>query len=262
MRNKVYKELIEPFRNYSCFREMKSRISYLTLQNYLEIQQKGGYKEVKTYKYMGFRFRTALTKNEEEIFFMIDKNNRCFILKIDLEYPGLAILEGFGNEPKCSVPKLPKDGGGTIMMYFLLNYVKRFLPDVKKIELTDNSRIKCGDREVNLFDLYTLITGISWYGKFGFIPSGKESKKEYRNNYKIMNKIKTSDVWLDLGKILKKYGIKKNDGLLKNDLKKMFKINCKYYRKIFKYMLKKYDLTSMYGENFILKMDNYNPVTR
>lgn len=262
MRNKVYKELIEPFMGYSCFKEMKSRISYLTLQNYLEIQQKGGYKEVKTYKYMGFRFRTALTKDEEEIFFMIDKNNRCFILKIDLEYPGLAILEGFGNEPKCSVPKLPKDGGGTIMMYFLLNYVKRFLPDVERIELTDNSRIKCGKEDVYLCELYTLTTGITWYGKFGFMPSGKESKKKYRNNYKIMNKIKTSDVWLDLGKIFEKYGIKKNDGLLKNDLKKMFKINCKYFYKINKYLYFNTKLIGLYGKNYILKMDNYNPVTR
>ena len=148
------------------------------------------------------------------------------------------------------------------MMYFLLNYVKRFLPDIKRIELTDNSRIKCRDREVNLFDLYTLISGISLYGKFGFMPSGKESKKEYINNYKIMNKIKTSDVWSDLGKILKKYGIEKNDGLLKNDLKKMFKIDCKYYKNIIIYMLKKYDLISMYGENFILQMKNYKPKFR
>ena len=43
MRKKVYKELIEPFVRYSCFKEMKSRISYLTLQNYVEIQQKGGH---------------------------------------------------------------------------------------------------------------------------------------------------------------------------------------------------------------------------
>jgi hypothetical protein len=77
-----------------------------------------------------------------------------------------------------------------------------------------------------------------------------------------MNKIKTSDVWLDLGKILKKCGIENNNGLLKNDLKKMFKIDCKYYNKIFKYMLKKYDLTSMYGQNFILYMKNYKPKIR
>jgi hypothetical protein len=115
---------------------MKSRLSYLTLQNYNEIQQKGGYQKIKTYKYKDFNFKTILTKDKDEVLFMIYKNNRCFVLKIDLEYPGLAILEGFGNEPKCSVPKLPKDGGGTIMMYFLLNYVKRFLPDIKRIELT------------------------------------------------------------------------------------------------------------------------------
>jgi hypothetical protein len=64
-------------------------------------------------------------------------------------------------------------------VFFLLNYVKKFLPDIKRIELTDNSRIKCGDRDVNLFDLFdlfTLIMGISWYGKFGFILSNKELK--------------------------------------------------------------------------------------
>ena len=261
MRKKIYNKLIETFMDYSCFNEIKSRISYLTLQNYVEIQQKGGYKKIKTYKYLDYRFRTVLTGNEEEVLFMIDKNNRCFILKIDLEYPGLAILEGFGNEPKCSVPKLPKDGGGSIMICFLLDYVKRYLPNIKKIELTDNSKIRCGETKVNLFDLYTLTNGISWYGKFGFVPENREMRKYYKKNYYIMNKIRTSNVWLDIKEILKKYKIKNNNGLLKNDLKKIFKIDCRYYNKIFKYLLRKYDLTSMYGENFILYMKNYKSKT-
>lgn len=262
MRNKVYKELIEPFRNYSCFREMKSRISYLTLQNYVEIQQKGGYKEVKTYKYMGFRFRTALTKDEEEIFFMIDKNNRCFILKIDLEYPGLAILEGFENEPKCSVQKLPKDGGGTIMMYFLLNYVKRFLPDIKKIELTDNSYVLCDNDKINLSGLYILISGMTWYGKFGFLPEGKETRVKYNNNIKIINKLTILDVWKELEDIFIYFKIRKENKLLKVVLKKIFKKDCRYYEDIWDFISNKYKIKSMYGKNFILNMDNYNPVTR
>jgi len=244
MRRKIYKELIKPFINYSCSRELKSRLNYLTLQNYNEIQQKGGYKKIKTFKYMNYTFKTIKTGDKDEVLFMIYKNNRCFLLKIDLENNGLAILDSFGNDPK--------DGGGTIMMNFLLNYIKTYLPDIKRIELTDNSFILCNKEKISLSGLYTLISGKTWYGKFGFVPIDKNTKKHYKNNINIIDKITVSDVWNELEDIFIKYNFENNNNLLKNVLKEIFKKDCKYYEKIWKILSNKYDIYLMYGKDFVL----------
>lgn len=257
MRKKIYKELIKPFINKSYYNEIKRRLNYLTLQNYNEIQQKGGYNKIIKYNYKGYIFKTILTSDGDDVLFMIYKNNRCFILKIDLEENGLAILEGFMNEPKCSNPKLPKNGGGKIMMFFLLDYVKKYHPLVKRIELTDNSQILCNNDKINLSGLYILTHGTTWYGIFGFEPVNDKTKERYKYNIELMNKIKVKDVWDEFKDLFNYYKIKKRNKLLKYVLKKILMDDCSHYEDIWEYMLIKYKIKNMYGKNFVLFMDKY-----
>ena len=249
-----FDSIIEPMKHYKDFRFIKGKVRYLMykdLPNFV-----GGYNSVKTYKHKGFSFKIAKSSTEEDIIFSIYKSNICFILKIDLNDKTTAILEGFGNHPKCSTPSLPVNGGGTIMMSFLLHYIKKHQPQINTIELCDNSMIDCEDDKINLVGLYILTTGTTWYGKFGFLPSSKKTNQLYHKNIKIMDKTKTSDL-LKKNKINGLEEYKNSTDLLKNDLQALFRKDCSTYTELEQQLFYILGLTNMFGHIFILDMRKY-----
>lgn len=71
------------------------------------------------------------------------------------------------------------------------------------ITLTDNSLKKCNNKNIKLSLMLTLLTGDTWYGKYGFRPIEIYDNKYiiadlnnnyYENNKKTMNKIKISEI--------------------------------------------------------------------
>ena len=71
------------------------------------------------------------------------------------------------------------------------------------IILTDNSIKKCNKVDIKLPIMMTLLTGDTWYGKYGFRPIkimgnaygfDEFEGKKYEQNKKIMNNIKISDI--------------------------------------------------------------------
>ncbi len=247
----ILNDIIKPVRHFDNFSHYKGKIRYLMYKDLPDFT--GGYNSVKTYKYKKYLFKIAQSSSDEDVIFSIYKSNICFILKIDLNNKTKAILEGFGNNPKCSTPELPKDGGGTIMMKFLLKFIKKHHPYITIIELCDNSMINCKDSKINLSSLYILTTGNTWYGKFGFTPQNKLNKQAYKKNVKIMKITKTKDI-LQKHKIKNMDEFKNSNNLLKDDLKSIFKTDCYKYFELEKQLFYLLNLTNMFGELFILDM--------
>ncbi len=73
--------------------------------------------------------------------------------------------------------------------------------NINKISLTDNSIKKYNNKNIKLSTMLTLLTGDTWYGKYGFRPIEEYLIKKYENNKKIMNTITLKDI--DLIKYLK-----------------------------------------------------------
>ena len=72
-------------------------------------------------------------------------------------------------------------------MQIILKYVytkEQFL-HINTINLTDNSGIKFGDRQLQLLYLRTIMHGMPYYGKYGFEPIDVSDKKNF-----LFNKIK------------------------------------------------------------------------
>jgi hypothetical protein len=99
----------------------------------------------------------------------------------------------------------------------LEKYKNKF--NIKMIILTDNSIKKCGNIDIKLSLMLILLTGDTWYGKYGFRPIkitensysiDYNYNKYYEKNKEIINKTKISDI-----NLLKYINLTKNDNLIK-----------------------------------------------
>jgi hypothetical protein len=118
--------------------------------------------------------------------------------------------------------------------------------DINKIIITDNSIKKCNDKNIKLSVMLILLTGDTWYGSYGFMPSNRKLISFYENNKKIINNIKLKDI--DLIKYLKlakldKLIIKKTKEFISSHQELLLK---DYLTKF----LKEYDKTCSYFYNF------------
>jgi hypothetical protein len=113
----------------------------------------------------------------------------------------VAEIHGIANYKSC-LKEINTNVGSTLLkitIKMLQKYKEKF--DIKKILLTDNSVKKCNDKNIKLAVMLTLLTGDTWYGKYGFRPYDDTLTKYYENNKKIMNTITLKDI--DLLKYLK-----------------------------------------------------------
>jgi hypothetical protein len=59
--------------------------------------------------------------------------------------------------------------------------------NIKYIQLSDQSVKNCNGIEIQLHKMLTLLTGTTWYGKYGFVPIDKTIRKDFEKNKIIMN---------------------------------------------------------------------------
>ena len=95
-----------------------------------------------------------------------------------------------------------------VTLQFLKENKTRF--NVNKITIKDNAEKYCKSeithtKSINLATFLTLLTGDTWYGKYGFRPIDKISKETYKRNKKIMLRKTINDINFNkiLNKILK-----------------------------------------------------------
>tara|TARA_B110000971_G_C19974750_1_gene484411 strand:+ start:564 stop:1334 length:771 start_codon:yes stop_codon:yes gene_type:complete len=124
----------------------------------------------------------------------------CVTVIIDKE-DRYAEIHDIGNYKTC-IKDVDTSVGSPLLkitIKMLQKYKEKL--DIKKILITDNSLKKCSNKNIKLSVMLTLLTGNTWYGKYGFKPVDDTLIKYYENNKKIMNTLKLKDI--DLIKYLK-----------------------------------------------------------
>lgn len=166
---------------------------------------------------------------EENIWVLYDKyNNDCVSISIDNDSKEVYINNINADTVKCGETILNNQGSHLfkITLQFIKENKTKF--NINKIKLKDNAMKNCQNNErINLRIFLTLLTGNTWYGKYGFRPDNLNYRKLYKNNKEIMNTIKLNDV--DFNKILEKLLKYKNKNLITNQQYNYF---IKVYNKI------------------------------
>jgi len=174
-------------------------------------------------------------------------NFECVSILID-KTEKIAEIHGIGDYKTC----IREDNNkvGSTLLIITIKMLKKYKEKlgINKITLTDNSVKKCNEKDIKLSMMLTLLTGNTWYGKYGFRPRDKSLIEYYENNIKIMNKVKLKHI--DLIKYFKK--TKLNKEVIENTkvyIKKHQDLLLKDYLTKF---LKEYDKTCEYFHDFYL----------
>ncbi len=150
-----------------------------------------------------YRVERYLPKDDNNIIFIDlitikDKYNTnidCGVIQIDRKKQKSNIIS-LGNSTKCikSENKNIKFKYGSSVLRPQSCYARDILfqimiyictkENIKKIELTDNSNIRCGDHKLNLSYLKTITHGKPHYVKYGFNIKDPDDKKTLIDNYK------------------------------------------------------------------------------
>lgn len=217
------------------------------------------YETKQEYKGYVFNLRVQYLKDVEMDIYIESINTNeiinCALIMVNLINKS-AILQSLNGNINCAEPKLPIIGKGTILMDFIKNSItkkllKRF--NIKYIDVDDNSKVYCNPNKKQFrFDyskLYSLMSGMPWYYKFGFNNLDNEVNEDIKYNINIINQIKVNEINFDKLLILiyddniknKIEYINKNidklrnyfnsNLLLKNVIRKMFSDDCEllYY---------------------------------
>jgi len=146
--------------------------------------------------------------------------------------------------------------------------------NIKKICLGDMSIKKCGSYYIKLSKMLILLTGHTWYGKYGFRPRDdntnnidKHENKKYEKNVKIMDSLTISNINLvKYIKMTKNHNfiektkatiMNKPNMLLKNFLKKFLKDYdkfCEYFNMFYEDLYDDIGLTNFQGASFVLML--------
>lgn len=156
----------------------------------------------------------------------------------------------------------------------LKKYKDKF--QIKMIILTDNSIKKCQNTYIKLTLMMTLLTGNTWYGKYGFRPIkiinneydyDEFEYKKYEQNKNIMMKIKISDI--NLIKYIKKtknqHLINATEQIVNNtpnmllkdflsNLLKNFDVTCKYFSKFYEKLYSKISVYDPHRKFYGIKL--------
>jgi hypothetical protein len=207
-------------------------------------EQIGGGKKLKvTYNKYEYVFEEAFDKNYyvlyskdefECVAVIIDKNNK------------IAEIHGIGSYTSC-LDDININVGSTILQ-ITLKMLKKYKDklNINKILLTDNSLKKCNNINIKLSLMLILLTGDTWYGKYGFKPLEDRLMQYYENNKQIINTITIKDI--DLIKYLNMTSMNKETiNKTKIFLEKHSSMLLKDYLSKF---IKEYDKTCIYFNDF------------
>jgi hypothetical protein len=160
-------------------------------------------KKVK-YKHNGkiFTFELAKIVDNEMIDYSILTKNGHFCVAIFIPHnSNEAHLHTLSYFPDCAEEGLSYPGGGTILLQFTIKFLKQN-KSIRWIRLKDNSRKYCpGSPSIELSNMYFLLYGNTWYGKYHFRPYDPNDPKNserlldsYKQNQEIIRKTLVSNV--------------------------------------------------------------------
>ena len=134
---------------------------------------------------------------------------------------------------------------GTLLLN-MVDALAGLIPECKTITLEDASTVRRCSYRINLAELTILLTGISWYNRFGYKQQSYESDKEH--NHRVIN-MPISDAVTELlpSPVLKKYYPKFEE--YKQDLDTRLKIVNSPDLTVSKYIKILYDFIKSYPED-------------
>ena len=234
-----------------------------------------------THNEINYRFNMSFTKylNTYKLYQRKNKEESiptCIVITIEKnpkkETKNICHIQSIEYNENC-MPRLELNNKGSTLLKIALKLI-RLLKDrykIKTIELTDNSKKTCGGKEIKLSTMITLLTGTTWYGKYGFYPKDKEYKSDFDENKKIIDKTMLSDVSqlkeliikahkkseskLDLQSILRSYDkvLDKKASLQSflNWFLKEYDNRCEIFFYFYRELYRELKMTDMYGQTFI-----------
>jgi hypothetical protein len=125
---------------------------------------------------MGKYIVEIVDEGEYEMIFLLSSKRPCIAIDHD-KSNNYAALNTVHYDQSCTVDGKMKRGSGTKeMVNFALDLLKK--RGVKKVQLSDNSKIVCNGTEVDLKLMYFFKYGETWYEKnFGFKAESKYQEK-------------------------------------------------------------------------------------
>lgn len=179
------------------------RLNKVKINDILTISQTGG-ANILTVQFNHNDYKFEESGIDDNHFILYSKNETECVTVIISKKDKIAEIHSIGDYKTClyesniNVGSLLK-----ITMKMLQKYKTKF--DITMIILTDNSLKKCGTQNIKLSLMLTLLTGDTWYGKYGFRPIDyqndeyildKLNNKLYEKNKIISQTIKINDIKL------------------------------------------------------------------
>lgn len=124
-----------------------------------------------------FIFEENIDLEDNRIQIFVGKKNECVLAFIDKLNPNTVWLEYFKYHQNCNIDKNLIHGEGTFkMMSAFIKYIKQNHPEVNTIKLSDKAEFICHTTNINLYKLYMLKYGKSFYEqRFEFILDTSEN---------------------------------------------------------------------------------------
>jgi hypothetical protein len=238
----------------------------------------GGGNRVFTIKYNNVEYKFEESPIDDNYFVLWSREENPFecvsILISKKDYN--AEIHGIGNYEKCIADTNTKVGSTLlkITLKMLKKYKDKF--KIKTITLTDNSLKDCKNinKRIILSKMLILLTGETWYGRYGFRPFNYENKldkilnENYETNIKIMNEITISKANIlkyikltnkkniidDVVKLIKSHPNLLLKDFIKNFINKYDKF-CKYFYLFYEELYKHIGLTNLHKQHFGLLLE-------
>jgi hypothetical protein len=188
----------------------------------------------------------------------------------------IAEIHGIGNYEKCL--QNSNTNIGSTLLKITIKMLKKYKDKlgINMITLTDNSIKNCKKNNIILSKMLILLTGDTWYGKYGFRPYDIQVKSindmmnnKYNKNRKIMSKItiKEANILKHISRALAQReeiveDIKKllavQPNMLVTDFLTQFLKNydktCKYFSLFYEDLFEDLQLTDFYKQSFAMKL--------
>ena len=225
------------FRNSNILRLKKISLRHI----FPIISHKGGAINGKTrfsilYDNIEYKFyESSINENNYILYNDYDKDNPidCVIIvmsKIDDTEYYQAEIHGIGNDKSCLHDSKTNINVGSTLLKITLKMLKKYHDKlkIKYVTLTDNSLKFCDSIKdsIQLSLMLTLLTGHTWYGKYGFKPFNTKLNDyddvlidSYNQNIEIMNSITIEEA-----NILKYIELTKKKQIIE-DVKKLLETN-------------------------------------
>ncbi len=183
------------YKNSQILRNKKIRHKDLFF-NY--IQNGGNYPSKLKVKYNDITFKFEKSKIDDDNYILYATDDLECVSVIINSFDRVAEIHGISNYKTCVNTTFSNESIGTTLLQVTIKMLIKYknIFNINKIIIVDNSLKKCNNTNIELSMMKILLTGHTWYGKYGFRPFNSETfdldiykNNRYNNNINIMNTI-------------------------------------------------------------------------